>query len=114
AAPTSITAFLLAITAAAFGYLLSASDVTAAPPGNTLFVGAASRSVLPLVSGSLAYLQAGLPSRSDPTDPGILVPSWDDGRIAVGNGDSFSAWVHDDLRVTALAIEDVRSNDLVV
>jgi hypothetical protein len=114
AAPISLTASLLTATAAALGCLLSASEVTAAPPGNTLFVGAASRSLLPLVGGSLAYLQAGFPSRSDPYDPGILVPAWDDGRIAVGNGDSFSAWVHDDLRVTALAIEDLRSNDLVV
>jgi hypothetical protein len=49
-------------------------------------VGAASRSVLPLVDGSLDYLKAALPSRSDSTDPGIVVPAWDDGRIAVGNG----------------------------
>jgi len=41
------------------------------------------------------------------------VPSWDDGRIAVGNGDAFSAWVHDDLRVTARAVDDPRSPDLV-
>jgi len=79
-----------------------------------VLAGAASRSVLPLVDGSLDYLDAGLPDRQDPTDPGIVVPAWDDGRIAVGNGDSFSAWVHDDLRVTALAIDDPRSADLVV
>jgi hypothetical protein len=110
----STTALALTAAAVATGYLLSASEVIAAPPSNTVFVGAASRSVLPLVDGSLDYLKAALPSRSDPTDPGIVVPEWDDGRIAVGNGDSFSAWVHDDLRVTALAIEDARSNDLVV
>ncbi len=82
-------------------------------PGIVL-AGAASRSVLPLVDGSLDYLDAGFPDRQDPTDPGIVVPAWDDGRIAVGNGDSFSAWVHDDLRVTALAIDDPFSEDLVV
>lgn len=82
--------------------------------GNMVFAGAASRSVLPLVDGSLEYLDAGFPDRQDPSDPGIVVPAWDDGRIAVGNGDSFSAWVHDDLRVTALAIDDPWSADLVV
>jgi hypothetical protein len=79
-----------------------------------VLVGAASRSVLPLVDGNLDYLAAGFPDRQDPYDPGIVVPAWDDGRIAVGNGDSFSAWVHDDLRVTALAIDDSKSDDLVV
>ena len=42
------------------------------------------------------------------------MPEWDDGRIAVGNGESESHWVHDDLRVTAMAIEDPRSADIVV
>jgi hypothetical protein len=88
-----------------------------APTGcgrDMVLAGAASRSVLPLVDGSLDYLDAGFPDRQDPTDPGIVVPAWDDGRIAVGNGDSISHWVHDDLRVTALAIDDPRSADLVV
>jgi hypothetical protein len=85
------------------------------PPGRgTLHVGAASRSVLPTVEGSLDYLQAGFPDRFEPYDPGIVVPAWDDGRIAVGNGDDFSAWVHDDLRVAAMAVDDPRSSDIVV
>ena len=85
------------------------------PPGQgNVLVGAASRSVLPLVDGSLDYLQAGFPGRGDSDDPGILVPAWDDGRIAVGNGDDVSYWVHDDLRATAVAIQDPRSKDIVV
>ncbi|HSQ69068.1 MAG TPA: hypothetical protein VLM41_03210, partial [Steroidobacteraceae bacterium] len=57
------------------------------PPGQgTLQVGAASRTVLPLVDGGYEYLAEGFPARDDAYDPGILVPTWDDGRIAVGNG----------------------------
>ena len=85
------------------------------PPGQgNVLVGAASRSVLPLVDGSLDYLKAGFPGRGDSDDPGILVPAWDDGRIAVGNGDDVSYWVHDDLRATVVAIQDPRSKDIVV
>ena len=85
------------------------------PPatGNVL-VGAASRTVLPTVEGGYDYLQAGFPGRNDPYDPGIPVPAWDDGRIAVGNGQSVSYWVRDDLRATAVAIDDPRSADIVV
>jgi hypothetical protein len=82
-------------------------------PG-TVLVGAASRSVLPLVNGSYDYLKVSLPGRNDATDPGILVPAWDDGRIAVGNGQPVSYWVRDDLRATAIAIEDPRSPDIAV
>lgn len=85
------------------------------PPGQgTLLVGAASTSVLPLVDDSYDYLKSGFPPRSDKVDPGIVVPQWDDGRIAVGNGAPVSYWVHDDLRATALAIDDPRSPDIVV
>jgi hypothetical protein len=86
----------------------------AAPGQGNVLVGAASRSVLPLVNGGYDYLQAGFPDRSDPDDPGIPVPAWDAGRIAVGNGDEVSYWVHDDVRTTAVAIEDPRSEDIVV
>ncbi len=85
------------------------------PPGQgNVLVGAASRSVLPLVDGSLDYLDAGFPNREDPDDPGIPVPEWDDGRIAVGNGEGESYWVHDDLRATAVAIQDPRNQEIVV
>jgi hypothetical protein len=69
--------------------------------------GAASRSVLPLVDRSRDYLRAGLPPDDDAVSPGVFVPEWDDGRIAVGNGDSVSHWVHDDLRVRALALSEL-------
>lgn len=73
--------------------------------GGKLKVGVASRSVLPLVGGSHDYLAPGFPPRSEPFDLGIPVPAWDDGRIAVGNGASESYWVHDDVRVSALALQ---------
>ena len=72
--------------------------------GSVVKAGAASRSVLPLVGGSRDYLRGGLPSEDDALSPGVFVPDWDEGRIAVGNGDSVSHWVRDDLRVRALAL----------
>ena len=93
----------------------AANAAPGAPPGQgTLQVGADSRTVLPLVDGSHDYLEAGFPERGNAFDPGIPVPKWDDGRIAVGNGESESYWVHDDIRVTALAIDDPRSPHIVV
>jgi hypothetical protein len=79
-----------------------------------VLAGAASRSVLPLVDGAQDYLDAGLPSDADAVSPGVLVPEWDDGRIAVGNGDSVSHWVHDDLRVRALALSQPSRKDITV
>jgi hypothetical protein len=52
-----------------------------------------------LVDGSLECTRAGFPSADDAVSPGMFVPEWDDGRIAVGNGDAESHWVHDDVRV---------------
>lgn len=75
------------------------------PRGGLVTAGAASRSVLPTVDGARDYLDAGLPSDDDAVSPGVFVPEWDDGRIAVGNGDDVSHWVHDDLRVRALALD---------
>jgi len=108
-----VAATLLATTLIAPTALAASAKKSPPGPGNVL-VGAASRSVLPLVDGSYDYLDAGFPDRTDPNDPGIFVPEWDDGRIAVGNGDSFSYWVHDDLRATAVAIDDPRSPEIVV
>jgi hypothetical protein len=82
--------------------------------GGLVEAGAASRSVLPLVDGSLRYTDAGFPSAHDAIDPGILVPEWDDGRIAVGNGESEAHWVHDDLRVRALAVRQPSEKDVTV
>ncbi|MGH9227293.1 MAG: hypothetical protein ACRD07_00960, partial [Acidimicrobiales bacterium] len=84
------------------------------PRGGVVMAGAASRSVLPLVDGSLGYTRAGFPSARDAISPGIFVPEWDDGRIAVGNGDAESHWVHDDLRVRALALRERSSKDVTV
>jgi hypothetical protein len=84
------------------------------PVGGLVFAGASSRSVLPLVDGGHDYLDAGFPTRTDPYDPGIVVPQWDDGRIAVGNGDGVSYWVHDDLRVSALAVSELFGREIVV
>lgn len=78
-------------------------------PATELFAGAASRSILPTVAGGRAYLDnaPGWPARGelDPYSPGVFVSTWDQGRVDVGNGREDSAWVHDDLRATALALE---------
>jgi hypothetical protein len=93
--------------------LAAATLLAAGASAGKVKVGVASRSVLPLVGGSLDYLEAGFPPRTDPFDLGIPVPAWDDGRIAVGNGASESYWVHDDVRVTALALQK-KGNEIVV
>src|SRR5215204_1888042 len=90
------------------------------PTGNqakgprVLKAGAASRSVLPLVDASHNYLRAGFPPDSDAISPGIFVPEWDDGRIAVGNGEDEAHWVRDDLRVRALALSKPSSHRVTV
>ena len=76
----------------------------------TARVGAASRSALPPVNGSLDYLDAGLPSETDPTSPGLFVEDFDEGAITVGNGEPDAQWVHDDVRLRAMAIEGLRGN----
>jgi hypothetical protein len=83
-------------------------------PNPIVKAGAASRSVLPLVDGSRDYLRAGLPGEDDALSLGVFIPEWDDGRIAVGNGDSVSHWVHDDLRVRALALSELSGRHLTV
>jgi hypothetical protein len=74
----------------------------------TLMAGAASRSVLPTVDGARDYLSQapGWPAREDvdPDDPGVFIEAWDQGQVDVGNGRSDSAWVHDDLRASAVAL----------
>lgn len=82
------------------------------PP--VLKVGAASRSVLPTVDGSHDYLTGVDPDPLDPYSPGLPIPAWDQGRVAVGNGDADSMWVHDDLRVTAVAFEEQQGKEITV
>ncbi|MGH2963417.1 MAG: phage T7 gene 1.2 family protein [Solirubrobacterales bacterium] len=83
-------------------------------PTRHVKAGAASRSVLPLVNGSRKYLRAGFPPDDDAISPGIFVPEWDDGRIAVGNGEDEAHWVRDDLRVRALALSRPSSKRVTV
>jgi hypothetical protein len=76
-----------------------------APAEDVVLVGAASRSVLPTVDDARFFLsEAPGWDDLDPNDPGVFVPSWDQGRVDVGNGDSDGSWVHDDLRATAVAL----------
>jgi hypothetical protein len=79
------------------------------PEAPTLYAGAASRSLLPTVSGGRDYLQEapGWPvaAELDANDPGVFVPVWDQGRVNVGNGNSDGSWVHDDVRATAVALQ---------
>jgi hypothetical protein len=112
-----IAAVVVAAMAVGVGTL--AAPTSAAPGeragrGGLVMAGAASRSVLPLVDGSRDYTRAGFPPAHDAVSPGIFVPEWDDGRIAVGNGDAESHWVHDDVRVRALALREPSAKDVTV
>src|SRR5688572_15916250 len=114
-----VAATALCATAAAAGANVSAAPGT--PPGATartgrsvIKVGAASRSVLPTIGGSHDYLAAVDPDPNDPFSPGLFVPEWDQGRVAVGNGDSVSHWVHDDMEVSAVAFQEQQSKDITV
>lgn len=76
-------------------------------PAVTLSVGAASASILPTVDGTTDYLAEapGWPTDgSDPDDIGVFVAAFDQGEVAVSNGNSDASWVHDDVRATAVAI----------
>ena len=101
----------------ALGVLAVPTVASAAPPNTggrgappVIKVGAASRSVLPTIDGSHDYLDAVDPDPTDPLSPGLFVPEWDQGRVAVGNGDEDSHWVHDDMEVTAVAFQPQRSS----
>ena len=96
----------------------NSSNATAQVPplGTPLQAGAASRSMLPTVNGGRDYL-ADAPGwlaaeGTDPNDPGVFIAAWDQGEVDVGNGNSDSAWVHDDLKTTALAL--VREDERVI
>jgi hypothetical protein len=112
------------IVAVAAAAALFATPVVAAPGGGSgagapagppvVKVGAGSRSVLPTVDGSHAYLDDVSPDPDDPFSPGLAVPEWDQGRVAVGNGDANAYWVHDDMRVKAVAFEEMGSREITV
>jgi hypothetical protein len=61
------------------------------------------------VNGARAYLQnaPGWPAaaQQNPNNPGVFVPTWDQGVVNVGNGNTDASWVHDDIRATAVAVE---------
>jgi hypothetical protein len=100
---------VVAVIATLVGTLVAAvpsGPSAAAPhPGATVLAGAASRSVLPRVNGGVAYLQRKLPGLRDAVSPGLFIPAFDEGRVAVGNGDADAHWVHDDVRAKALALQ---------
>jgi hypothetical protein len=103
--------------------VVGSSGATAAPtgtpsratpvPGVTVKVGAASRSVLPTVDGRRDYL-AQLPPPTDAFSPGVFVPQWDQGPVAIGNGFNESHWVRDDLRASAMAVETIDGGPIAV
>ncbi len=117
----AIAATVLFATAAAASADVSNPAAAGPPPGAAgkggpavIKVGAASRSVLPTIDGSHDYLAAVNPDPTDPLSPGLFVPEWDQGRVAVGNGDSESHWVHDDMEVTAVAFQPQGSKKITV
>lgn len=100
--------------------VVASAPVASAPTGSIsaavasdLQIGASSRSVLPTVGGKRDYV-SGAPgwSNVDPYSPGLYVPAFDQGRVDVGNGNNDAAWVHDDLKATAVAIQ--QGDSLVV
>ena len=86
-----------------------------APKGPPVIkVGVGSRSVLPTVGGSHDYLNDVAPDPDDPYSPGRPIAAWDQGVVPIGNGDRVSYWVHDDMRVKAVAFEEQQSKDITV
>ena len=79
----------------------------AAVTSQALRAGAASVSLLPRVGGELTYLSALAPITDpvDPQNPGVYIDAFDGGRIDIDNGRSDAAWVHDDIRAAALALD---------
>lgn len=75
------------------------------PPA--LLAGAASASLLPTVDGSTDYIAALAPV-TEPVDPlslGIYIEAFDQGKVDIDNGKSDAAWVHDDIRGSAIALQ---------
>lgn len=104
--------------ALAVGMSLSADTCGEEPTGSRLKVGAATVTILPEVAGSTSYFD---PIRARPTlalepgDPGdevgVFVEEWDVGTIPIGNGEGTSHWVHDELRATAVAFQNLDDPD---
>ena len=85
----------------------SSATATSDVAASNVLVGAASRSVLPTVGGNRDYVSTAPGwSNVDPYNPGVYVPAFDQGAVDVGNGNNDAAWVHDDLKATAVAIQE--------
>lgn len=106
------TALIAVPTGADAGSGQGARGARGGPP--IVKVGAASRSLLPTVGGTHDYLADLETDPDDPYSPGIPIPAWDQGRVAVGNGSSAARWVHDDMEVTAVAFEDLQTKRITV
>jgi hypothetical protein len=118
AAGAVLAATVVASTSTAVTAAPSAASTASAPSaspvqGVNVKVGAASRSVLPTVDGRRDYL-AEIPAPTDPFSPGVFVPKWDQGTVAIGNGWAESHWVRDDLRASAMAVEGSSSGPIAV
>lgn len=72
-----------------------------------LLAGAASASLLPTVGGSHNYISSLAPivAQVDPFSPGVYVETFDQGKVDIDNGKSDAAWVHDDIRGAAIALQ---------
>ena len=92
---------------------------TGEPLVSTLMVGASWATLLPEVDGSTAYFDAIAeqpplalePGAPDADSPGAFVEEWDVGTIAIGNGAESSHWVHDEIRASAIAFQDMEDPD---
>ncbi len=87
-------------------------------PLQGVLVGASQLTLLPEVMGSTAYadvLRDNPPLAIEPgdpgTDPGVFIEDWDVGTLAIGNGRLSSHWVHDEIRVGAIALQDPENPD---
>ncbi|MFM8562481.1 MAG: hypothetical protein ACKOCE_01145 [Acidimicrobiia bacterium] len=93
------------------------APTTEAPTTDGFSVGAASASILPTVGGTTDYL-ADAPGwaadGADPDDIGVFVPAFDQGDVAVSNGNGDASWVHDDVRATAVALERSGSRAVIL
>ncbi len=114
-------ATFVSITALSLTACLSDSDnEPPAPPEpiTKIYAGASSNSLLPTVNGAREYLDNVVgwqgKSLSEPFNPGVYVPHWDQGDIEIANGEPDAVWVHDDLKVSAIALSYEGSKVLLI
>jgi len=86
------------------------------PVDVSILAGAASATILPTIGGNHDYIEQ-LPDVADKTDPfspGYYVDAFDQGVIDIDNGSPDAAWVHDDIRSTALALQSGDNKTVLV